>query len=83
MSRPIEITEATVADYLRSIRPRPGYQAELLGVLTRASDHPHVPGDPMTSARFRWVVVGTIAGALSATGVAYLGVRRHRHRGVA
>ena len=68
-----------VSAYLRSIRPRAGFEAELLTSLRHdrhrlyplaaaAEDHP----------RARWIVAGALAGVESATGVAYVAVRRHR-----
>lgn len=71
--------EWMITTLLREVRPRDGFQSELLDSLTRTSLHladfdgaPH----PWSS---RWIAAGAIAGFVSATGAACL-VHLKRHR---
>ena len=74
--------EQKIADSFRAIRPREGFEAGLLAVLI----HEPVALHPLESfddrARKRWLVVGAVAGVVSATGAVVIGARR-RHRGAA
>lgn len=76
------LIDELVIDSLRSIRPRDGFAAELFVLLSNDAALPRLAA-AHPAARGRWLRVGTVAGVLSATGVAYWGVRRHRHKGVA
>lgn len=77
------VAEDLITASLRSLYPREGFQAELHGSLGRAATRPRLAVDSPVPGKGRWLVVGTVAGVVSATGAAYWGVRRHRHRRVA
>lgn len=62
---------------LRSVRPRPGFSAELEGALLRAPEHPMMIQSPVGRSHARWVVAGA-AVAVSATGAVYWGLKRTR-----
>ena len=69
---------------LRSVTPRAGFEAELLGLLGRDMPYLQPVANSVPPSRHRWLVVGAVAGVASAaTGAAYWGIRRHRHKGVA
>lgn len=74
--------ENEIANYLRSMRPREGFAAELFAELTHDPQRIHALGPIATRSRARWIVAGAVAGVVSATGAVYLGSRL-RHRGVA
>lgn len=75
--------ENRIAGYLQAVRPRDGFGAELLLALNQ-DPHRFEPLSQLTArSRTRWLVAGAVAGVVSATGAAYLGVRRRNHRGVA
>lgn len=75
--------EALLRDYLRSIRPRPGFEGELRAALARTASQPHLLGGLPASSRIRWVVLGTVAGVVSASGAALYGIHRYKQKGVA
>lgn len=70
-------TDLLVRSVLRSVRPRPGFAAELEVALTQAVDRPRMVESSSERRRARWVVAGA-AVAVSATGVVYWGVKRNR-----
>lgn len=74
--------EQKIADSFRAIRPRDGFAAELLAALAHEPVALHPLGSFDDRARKRWLVVGAVAGVMSATGAVVIGARR-RHRGAA
>lgn len=70
--------EEYVSAYLRDIRPRDGFEAELLSCLLHDRHHLYPVEAAEEHSRARWIVAGAFAGVVSASGVAYIAVRRHR-----
>lgn len=75
--------ERMIATLLREVRPRDGFQSELLDSLTRPSLHLADFDGATHPWRSRWIAAGAIAGVVSATGAAYLAHRKHHRRGAA
>ena len=71
-----------LAACLRATRPRENFSAELLASLLHDRYRLQPLGPAAEHSRSRWLVAGAVAGFLSATGAAYVAVRRH-HRGAA
>lgn len=67
---------------LRATRPRDNFSAELLESLLQDRYRLQPLGPAAEHSRSRWLLAGAVAGVLSATGAAYVAVRRH-HRGAA
>lgn len=76
--------ENEIASFLRTVRPRDGFTAELRVALTHDPERLHALGPVADRSRTRWVVAGAaVAGVVSATGAVYWGTRRRHNRGVA
>ena len=74
--------EQKIAESFRALRPREGFAAELHAVLINEPVALHPLASFDDRARKRWLVVGAVAGVVSATGAVVIGARR-RHRGAA
>jgi hypothetical protein len=75
--------ERKIAACLQEVRPRAGFATELLHQLTVSPMHIHPLDSRAGRPRTAWIVAGTVAGVVSATGAVYLAARRHHHRRVA
>jgi hypothetical protein len=74
------LDQALVAG-LPHLNPRPGFAAELLLALRRASrSQAHVVAVEARGVN-RWMVAGTMASAIASAGVAVIGVKRLHRRG--
>ncbi len=62
----------------REVRPREGFAAELLTMLTQEGRPLLAIDDPVGRPRFRWVLAGAVAGVVTATGAVYVAARRHQ-----
>jgi len=67
-----------IAACLKDVRPREGFEAQLLVALTEEPARLHGLAAHGARSRTPWVVAGAVAGVVSASGVVYLAARRHR-----
>lgn len=74
--------ERELTALLQGIRPRGGFGAELLVALRGDAPLLWEPDETIRPQRSRWVVAGSVAGVVTATGAIYVAARRH-HNGAA